>query len=139
MALIADMLMIAGALSAGLYCMVLSRRLKKFTDLERGMGGAVAVLSAQVDDMTKAMERARTAAGTSAESLESTTGRAEGVAQRLELLLAAMHDLPDEPEPEAGRGRRVVFRRPHAGSAGNPDAEPQKRPAQTGARLEAAE
>lgn len=36
MALIADILLIAGALSAGLYCLVLSRRLRQFTDLEIG-------------------------------------------------------------------------------------------------------
>ena len=51
MELIADILLIAGALGAGLYCIVLSRRLNRFTDLEKGVGGAIAVLSAQVDDM----------------------------------------------------------------------------------------
>ncbi len=47
MELIADILLVAGALGAGLYCFVLSRRLRKFTDLEQGVGGAVAVLSSQ--------------------------------------------------------------------------------------------
>ena len=51
MALIADILMTAGALSAAFYCIVLSRRLTRFNDLEKGIGGAVAVLSAQVDDL----------------------------------------------------------------------------------------
>ncbi len=94
MELIADILLIAGALGAGLYCIVLSRRLSRFTDLERGVGGAIAVLSAQVDDMTKALEAARSATSSSETSLTSLTGRAEGVAQRLELLVASMHDLP---------------------------------------------
>jgi hypothetical protein len=94
MELIADILLIAGALSAGLYCVVLSRRLNKFTNLEKGVGGAIAVLSSQVDDMTKALEEARSATQSSATSLKSLTGRAEGVAQRLELLVASMHDLP---------------------------------------------
>ena len=94
MELIADIMLIAGALGAGLYCVVLSRRLNRFTDLEKGVGGAIAVLSAQVDDMTKALETARSATTSSAQSLDSLTGRAEGVAQRLELLVASMHDLP---------------------------------------------
>ena len=100
MDLIADILLIAGALGAGLYCVVLSRRLNRFTNLEKGVGGAIAVLSSQVDDMTKALEEARTATTSSAQSLNALTGRAEGVAQRLELLVASMHDLPvDSQKP----------------------------------------
>ncbi len=99
MNLIADILMSAGAFGAAIYCFVLSGRLKKFTTLESGMGSAIAVLSAQVDDMTKALERARTAAVGSATGLEGLTARAEAAAARIELLLASMHDLP-----EAGQG-----------------------------------
>jgi hypothetical protein len=112
MALIADILLLAGTLAAALYCFVLSRRLTKFTDLEKGVGGAVAVLSAQVDDMTKAVEAARVLASGSAAALEATTARAEAVQKRLEILLAALHDLPDEPEPEPVREKRAVWRRP---------------------------
>lgn len=115
MNLIADILLVAGSFGAAIYCYVLSGRLKKFTTLESGMGGAIAVLSAQVDDMTRALENARTAANGSADGLQSLTARAEGVAGRLELLVAAMHDLPDpaaEPEPtEAERRLRFVRRR----------------------------
>ncbi len=96
MELIADIFLIAGALGAGLYCVVLSRRLSRFTDLEKGVGGAIAVLSKQVDDMTAALETARKATTSSAESLGSLTGRAEGAAQRLELMVASLHDLPSE-------------------------------------------
>ena len=95
MELIADILLIAGALGAGTYCVVLARRLNRFNDLEKGMGGAIAVLSAQVDDMTKTLEAARQTAGASTGTLDELTGRAETVAQRLELLVASMHDLPE--------------------------------------------
>lgn len=98
MELISDVLMAAGAFGAALYCYVLAGRLKKFTTLESGMGGAIAVLSAQVDDMTRALEKARGAANGSASSLEALTERAESVAGRLELLVAAMHDLPPPVE-----------------------------------------
>jgi len=102
MTLIADILLVAGALGAAFYCMILSRRLNRFNDLENGVGGAVAVLAIQVDDMTKTLERARAAAGNSTESLEALTGKAEDVAKRLELLMASMHDLPEsEPSPIA--------------------------------------
>lgn len=95
MVLIADILMAAGSFGAAVYCYVLSGRLKKFTTLETGMGGAIAVLSAQVDDMTRALENARVAANGSADGLTALTLRAEQVASRLELLVASMHDLPD--------------------------------------------
>lgn len=107
MELIADILLGAGAIGAGLYCLVLSRRLKAFNQLEGGMGGAIAVLSAQVDDMTKALETARGAAGESARSLREMTVRAEAAAARLELMLATLHDLPEG----SARKLRVVRRR----------------------------
>ncbi len=106
----ADILLAAGAIGAGAYCMVLSRRLKQFNQLENGMGGAIAVLSAQVDDMTKALERARATASASASSLESLNARAQQSAERLELLLASLHDLP-EAEPDTTRKVRVARRR----------------------------
>lgn len=96
--LLADILMVCGALGAAFYCMVLSRRLRRFNNLEKGMGGAIAVLSAQVDDMTRALEGARSSARDSSSSLVALTDRAEGVSQKLELLVASLHDLPLEGE-----------------------------------------
>lgn len=101
MALIADILLVAGALGAAFYCIILSRRLNRFNDLENGVGGAVAVLAVQVDDMTKTLEQARVAAGDSTESLIALTSKAEDVAKRLELLMASMHDLPEPAAPPA--------------------------------------
>ena len=113
--MIADILMAAGAFGAAIYCYVLSGRLKKFTTLESGMGGAIAVLSAQVDDMTRALEKARGTASGSATRLETLNVRAEAAAARLELMIASLHDLPEatapspdaEPAPDAGRVRFV--------------------------------
>lgn len=121
MELISDILLLAGSVGAAIYCYVLSTRLKKFTTLESGMGGAIAVLSAQVDDMTVALDRARGAANGSAESLEALTARGEAVARKLELLVASLHDLPDpasvaarpavEEPPDEERRLRFVRRR----------------------------
>jgi hypothetical protein len=121
MDMISDILLVAGSFGAAIYCYVLSTRLKKFTTLESGMGGAIAVLSAQVDDMTVALEKARGAANGSAESLEALTARGEAVARKLELLVASLHDLPDPAapaprppvveEPEEERRLRFVRRR----------------------------
>ena len=127
MDLIADIFLVAGSVGAAVYCWVLSARLKRFTTLESGMGGAIAVLSAQVDDMTAALEKARGAANGSAEGLEALTVRGEAVARKLELLVASLHDLPEpaaregaspvQPVPVADRPVRFVRRRATADQA----------------------
>lgn len=109
MDIIADILLGAGALGAAAYCLVLAGRLKRFNQLETGMGGAIAVLSAQVDDMTKALQKAQATASTSVSTLSTLTERSERAAERLELLLASMHDLPEPGD--SGRRLRVVRRR----------------------------
>ncbi|MBK5928551.1 hypothetical protein [Rhodobaculum claviforme] len=119
MELIADILLGAGAFGAAAYCMVLSRRLKRLTQLETGMGGAIAVLSAQVDGLTRTLARAQQAAHGSAETLDSQTRRAEDAVKRLELLLSSLHDLPTAAAParpaaapeSADAGRPRVVRR----------------------------
>ncbi|WP_050524738.1 hypothetical protein [Pseudorhodobacter wandonensis] len=121
MQLIADILLASGAFGAAIYCYVLAQRLKKLQTLETGMGGAIAVLSAQVDDMTRALETAREAADRQVKSLETLTQRGEDVAGRLELLLASMHDLPEEqksppPPPQAEPEKRLRFVRRKAAS-----------------------
>jgi hypothetical protein len=118
MDLIADSLLLAATLGAAVYCYVLAARLRRFTTLESGMGGAIAVLSAQVDDMTRALERAQGVAGASEQRLEALSARADLLAGRLELLVASLHDLPEpdlrepaEEETEDFRRLRFVRRR----------------------------
>ncbi|WP_170525638.1 hypothetical protein [Ruegeria arenilitoris] len=101
MELISDILLVAGALGAGLYCFVLARRLRRFTDLERGVGGAVSVLSAQAEELKKSLDAARAASDQSGHKLQDLTVRAESVAQRLELIMASMHDVIPEDKPAA--------------------------------------
>ena len=112
MTMIADMLLMAGAVGAGLYCFVLSRRLRRFNDLEKGVGGAVAVLSAQVDDLTRTLTRAHGVATASVKTLSSVTERAESVAKQLELLMASMHDLPSSDHDGSISANPFFFRHP---------------------------
>ncbi|HRV62105.1 DUF6468 domain-containing protein [Albidovulum sp.] len=111
MTFLADLLLFSASLGAGLYCMVLSRRLKRLSGLETGMGGAIAVLSAQVDDLTRMLDRAREAAQGSGDRLEERTQRAETAARKLEIMLAALHDLPDGPDAVSGSSRLRFTRR----------------------------
>jgi hypothetical protein len=98
MDLIADILLAAGAIGAGVYCFILGRRLNRFNDLEKGVGGAVAVLSAQVDDLTRTLAAAQATAAQSADTLTDLTRRAETISQRLELQMASLHDIPAAPQ-----------------------------------------
>lgn len=105
---IADILLVAGALAAGFYCFVLSRKLNEFKSSEDGIGAVVADLATQVDELSKSVSDAKNSAERSTASLGQTTKRAEGVAQRLELLVASMHDIPDPAEP-ASQADEPVF------------------------------
>ena len=103
MELIADILLATGAIGAGFYCFVLGRRLNRFNNLEKGVGGAVAVLSAQVDDLSKMLSAAQNAASVSTDTLSDLTTRAEQTSQRLELQMASLHDIPEtvsQPDPK---------------------------------------
>lgn len=114
MDLISDILLLAGALCAGFYCFVLSRRLNEFRDAESGIGPAVATLSTQVDELTRSVSAARKVAENSTDTLELLTDRAEGVAQKLELMIASMHDIPsvdDEPKQSSSTSNPVFSTR----------------------------
>ena len=109
MQFLSDILLAFAALGAGFYCHILSNRLKRFNALESGMGGAIAVLSQQVDEMTRALNQAQTTAQGSADGLKALVDRAEGAAARLDLLISTLHDLPEVDEP--ARRLRFVRRR----------------------------
>lgn len=94
MELIADILLASGAIAAAFYCFVLGRRLKKFNSLEKGVGGAVAVLSSQVEELKQTLETAQATAAASAETLTDLNLRAQDISKRLEIQMAALHDLP---------------------------------------------
>lgn len=139
MELIADVLLLAATVGAAVYCYVLAVRLRRFTTLETGMGGAIAVLSAQVDDMTKALQNAQSVASGSEQRLQDLTAKADMLSRRLELMVASLHDIPDPsvtggptgvpvPKHDAAEGeeeepRRLRFVRRRAGVRALPEDE----------------
>ncbi|ESW62515.1 MAG: hypothetical protein Q27BPR15_00860 [Rhodobacter sp. CACIA14H1] len=108
---VSDALLFIGAIGASVYCHILSGRLKRLNALEGGMGTAIAVLSAQVDEMKSALAVARQAADGSANGLSNLVTRAETAAARLDLLLASMHDLPSDDDMSPRRLRFARRRR----------------------------
>lgn len=117
MEFIADILLASGAIGAGVYCFVLGRRLNRFNDLEKGVGGAVAVLSAQVDDLSKTLEAAQKTASNSAQTLTDLTARAEDMSRRLELQMASLHDIPATPTTPAEQAPKAAEPEPTSPAA----------------------
>ena len=89
----ADGLLILASFGAAVFCLVLSRRLTRLTSIDSGLGGAIAVLSAQVDDMNRALGEMKSGTRSSAEQLEALNREARQLTEELELMLAACHDL----------------------------------------------
>lgn len=118
-AFISDLLVAAAALGAALYCFILSRRLQALSRLDGGLGSAIALLSAQVDDLSRTLRQARENADSGVAALDGQTARAEAACQRLELLLATMHDLPEDALHRTGRGAPPGNAAPGSGPAVN--------------------
>ncbi len=89
MDLITDGLLIAGTVFAGLYCWVLSGRVRALKSLDSGLGGAIVTLTRQIELARTTLDEARRTSGDSARALDEIVTRSEGAARQLRLLLAA--------------------------------------------------
>lgn len=92
----ADILMIAASAGAAIYCLILSRRLARLTSFDKGIGGAIAVLSAQVDEMKAALAQARQSSDGVSHHLLDQVRQAREISAELELMIAACHDFAEE-------------------------------------------
>lgn len=91
-----DALMIAASLGAAVYCLILSRRLSRLTSFDKGIGGAIAVLSAQVDEMKGALAEAKSGSEGAGRHLQGLVQQARDISGELELMIAACHDFAEE-------------------------------------------
>lgn len=97
--------LMAACLAVALYCHILARRLRRLNDLETGLGGAIAVMSAEVARLEAAIAAARAEAEGASRALAAEVARAQD--ERLRLRLG--HDLSaPEDAPRARRLRRRV-------------------------------
>lgn len=88
--------MIAASTAAAVYCLILSRRLSRLTSFDSGLGGAIAVLSAQVDDMRAALAETKTGTDRAGTRLGELVRQASEISKELELMIAACHDFAEE-------------------------------------------
>jgi len=118
---LSDMMLATAAIGAAVFCLILSRRLRALSTLDSGMGSAIAILSSQVDELSRTLKIAQETARKSAEKLEAQTRRAEGACRQIELLMASLHDLPSESaHREAAPAARVEPQAPAAPAFARP-------------------
>ena len=93
------------AVGLALFCLVLARRLRRLNDLETGLGGAIAVMAAEVDRLEKAILAARDEARAASETLVDQIERAHDERAQWELRrkIADAAPLP----PLSGASRRL--------------------------------
>lgn len=92
----ADILIIFASLGAMAYCMVLSRRLSRLTSFDKGLGGAIAVMSSQVDEMKAALKEAKSGSDGAGNQLNDLVHQAREISSELEMMIAACHDFAEE-------------------------------------------
>lgn len=90
MALISDGLLFLTALTTGLYCIVLARRLRRLGDPDEGIGGRIEALGAAIEETRAALsetrgrlEEMRRETQASSEKIVRDAGRAKRVADEL--------------------------------------------------------
>ena len=74
-----QILLLAACLGLGVFCATLARRLRRMNNLESGLGGAIAIMAAEVDRLERAIRAARDEATCASERLadEIETARRE--------------------------------------------------------------
>jgi hypothetical protein len=100
MAFMSDTMLIASAFSLTIYCVILSRRLKRFGNLEGDIGRVITGLSAQIDALMLSIEVANETGKKSVTTIKTETRKAEAAARHLELLIASLHTLPENTKPK---------------------------------------
>lgn len=136
MSLIADGLMIVAGLTAGLYCLVLSRRLRQLSDSGQGIGAQIRALTEAIAETRAAVGEARRGADDSAARLGREIRKAEGMVAELRAVIAAAESAPKAapPEPDFLRGPET---RPDPRAAQADDAMPWDDSAAAGAEAPA--
>jgi hypothetical protein len=92
---VTDLLLVTASLGAAAYCMVLSRRLSRLGSFDKGIGSAIAVLSAQVEEMKAALGEAKAGSDGAGRQLKDLVRQAQDISAELEMMIAACHDFAE--------------------------------------------
>lgn len=100
-----QILLAAAALALALWCAILARRLRRLNDLESGLGGAIAVMAAEVARLEAALARARADATEASEALGDAVERARAERARWAVQSRLAAEAP--PRPRTRRRRET--------------------------------
>ncbi|MEM8824129.1 MAG: hypothetical protein AAGF30_11005 [Pseudomonadota bacterium] len=112
--LLSDVLLLLATLALAAYCWRLAQRLKAFNDVDSGLGGSIATLSLQVDELKNTLEKAMADSDAAGAALDQATDRANDSIGHLEMLIAAAEDVDistsenPEAEPEAEPAEAII-------------------------------
>ncbi|MDO5620006.1 MAG: hypothetical protein Q4G24_00900 [Paracoccus sp. (in: a-proteobacteria)] len=95
------------------FCVVLARRLRRLNDLETGLGGAIAVMAAEVDRLEKAIIAARDEAKSASEALAAEVARSRNERAHWDLRRKIV-DAAAPAAPAHAGARRLRKRAEHA-------------------------
>lgn len=93
-----DGIIISGSLVLMLFCVILARRLRRLNDLEQGLGGAIAVMAAEIDRLDQSIRLARQEATIAGETLAAEVQKAQSERARWDLHLKMREAVAYEPE-----------------------------------------
>lgn len=93
MELVIDFLLLAASGTAGLFCWVLSRKLKAMTNAEAGLGAGIAALSQSAEEMKRAVADTKSSADHTAARIESLLAEAESKATHLQGLIDQLTEM----------------------------------------------
>lgn len=93
MELVVDFLLLAASGTAGLFCWVLSRKLKALTSAEAGLGAGVAALSQSAEEMRSTVAAAKASANDTAARIETLLSEADEKAAHLKGLIDQLAEM----------------------------------------------
>lgn len=93
---ISDILLLGATCGMAVWCRMLGKRLRAFNDLDTGLGGAIATLTRQVDDLEASLGRATAQSQDRGTSLQAMNAQADDRIGRMEMLLASLDDMEAE-------------------------------------------
>ena len=117
MSLIADGLLIATCLTTALYCLVLSRRLKRLSSTDEGVGQQILRLNTALKETKAAVAEIRSTASSASGELESHIEAAKRQSNQLQMQIAralksGVGSAPATPEASANQQKPGIIAQP---------------------------
>lgn len=127
MELIVDFMLLAASIAAGVYCFVLSERLKKLNDTRSGLGATVASMSSMLDQTRATLEQTKRVNQEGEARLRALIGEADKIAPELECLLEAVASSAESAARDIAQLRRSALQEIRQGVAEPTRARPSAR------------